>query len=71
MVVMFQPRGLATAQAVVFYYSRRPGQGRSAIQLEDGRIVYVRAELHNCDLITALDRARPQAGEQVLNSADL
>lgn len=59
------------AESLVIYYSRKPGIGCSAVALTDGRIVYVRAELHNCDPVTALDRAEPRVCETVVNSVEL
>lgn len=60
-----------SGESIVFYYSVDGGPDRQRLILLDGRSVYVRLELHNCDEVEALDRATPQAGESVLNAVAL
>ena len=58
------------SRVVIFYLSEKPGPGRHEVVTDDGCVVYVRAETAatNYGLSSAIDRAKPEPDEELMNT---
>ncbi|HVJ71637.1 MAG TPA: hypothetical protein VM531_09055 [Sphingomicrobium sp.] len=52
----------------IFYYSLNKAPDRQPIKLSGGRVVWIRVEEVDDDLLGALDRAKRRGDESVMNT---